>query len=518
MSGARTRTRRLSKRRVTIAVLAVGAIVAGGVYAGASAASNISTATTSPWFGGYVDVTNTPTFAFEAATNDSARNVVLSFIVADPAEPCDPSWGAAYSLDEAAAQLDLDRRIVRLERAGGEAIVSFGGQANDELAVACTDQADLVAAYSRVIDRYKLTTIDLDLEGGALSVVANERRAAAIATLQERSVKDLAVWLTLPVTPNGLAEEGTDAVAAFLAAGVDLAGINVMTMDFGASKPAEDSMLEATTDALTATHRQLGILYDNAGIELTDATLWSKVGATPMIGQNDVADEVFGLGDATGLNAWAAEKDLGRISMWSLNRDATCGTSFADTTRVSNVCSGVDQGETTFAETLGAGMTGSPGENADVVTTPEAIPADEPDDPASSPYPIWDENTTYLVGSKVTWHHNVYEAKWWTRGDLPDDAVLDEFETPWTLIGPVLPGETPAPVPTLPPGLLPEWSGTEVYDTGERVVFDGIPFEAKWWTQGDSPKASAADPDNSPWVALTPEAIREILEELEDTE
>lgn len=331
-------------------------------------------------------------------------------------------------------------------------------------------------------------------------------------------MKDLAVWLTLPVTPNGLAEEGTDAVAAFLAAGVDLAGINVMTMDFGASKPAEDSMLEATTDALTATHRQLGILYDNAGIELTDATLWSKVGATPMIGQNDVADEVFGLGDATGLNAWAAEKDLGRISMWSLNRDATCGTSFADTTRVSNVCSGVDQGETTFAETLGAGMTGSPGENADVVTTPEAIPADEPDDPASSPYPIWDENTTYLVGSKVTWHHNVYEAKWWTRGDLPDDAVLDEFETPWTLIGPVLPGETPAPVPTLPPGLLPEWSGTEVYDTGERVVFDGIPFEAKWWTQGDSPKASAADPDNSPWVALTPEAIREILEELEDTE
>lgn len=496
-----------------MAVLAVGAIVAGGVYAGASVASNISTATTSPWFGGYVDVTNTPTFAFEAADNDSARNVVLSFIVSDPADNCAPSWGAAYSMDEAAAQLDLDRRIARLERAGGEAIVSFGGQANDELAVVCADQTELIAAYASVIDRYKLTTIDLDLEGAALSSTATERRAEAIATIQKRSVTDLAVWLTLPVTPNGLAEEGTDAVAAFLAAGVDLAGVNVMTMDFGSSKPAEDSMLQAATDALTATHRQLGILYDNAEISLTDATLWSKIGATPMIGQNDVADEVFGLDDAAGLNAWATEKALGRISMWSLNRDTTCGTSFADTNRVSNACSGVEQGETTFAETLGAGMTGSPEANADIETTPEAIPADKPDDPATSPYPIWDPNATYLIGTKVTWHHNVYEAKWWTRGDLPDDAVLDEFETPWTLIGPVLPGETPAPIPTLPPGLLPEWSGTAIYDRGERVMFDGIPFAAKWWTQGDSPEASSTEPDNSPWIPLTSKQIQEILDD-----
>ena len=516
MTAVSPRTRRLSKSRVTIAVLALAGIVGGGLYFGASAASNVSTATTSPWFAGYVDVTNTPSFAFEAAANDSARNVVLSFIVADPDSQCSPSWGGAHSLDDAAAQLDLDRRIVRLERAGGEAIVSFGGQANDELATACTDAARLEAAYASVIERYELSTIDLDLEGAALSASANERRANAVAALQKAAKaddRDLAVWLTLPVSPNGLATEGTDAVAAFLDAGVDLAGINVMTMDFGSSKPAKDSMLDAAKDALTASQRQLKTLYADAKISLSDATLWSKLGATPMIGQNDIAGEVFGLDDAAGLNAWIADKGIGRISMWSLNRDATCGSSFTDTNRVSNACSGVEQGEATFAETLGAGLTGSPESNAGATTTPESIPADEPDDPATSPYAIWDVNATYLIGTKVTWHHNVYEAKWWTRGDLPDDAVLDAFETPWTLIGPVLPGETPVPVPTLPPDALPEWSGTAIYDKGERVLFDGIPFEAKWWTQGDSPEASSTDPDNSPWVPLTAEQIREMLDD-----
>lgn len=509
------KTRRLSKSRVAIATVAIAGLAGGGAYIGVTAASQVSASTSSPWFAGYVDVTNTPSFAFEAAANESARNVVLSFVVADPSEPCSPSWGSAYSMDQAAATLDLDRRIARLERAGGEAIVSFGGQANDELAVVCTDVGDLRAAYASVIDRYELTTIDLDLEGDGLSAVANERRAEAIAALQQAATDDdenLAVWLTLPVSPQGLTVEGTDAVAAFLAAGVDLTGVNAMTMDYGASKSEKDSMLDASQDALTALHRQLGILYDNADLSLTDATLWSKVGATPMIGQNDVSAEVFTLADAAGLNAWATTTGLGRMSMWSLNRDATCGTSFTDTNRVSNVCSGVDQGDQSFAETLGAGMTGSPQESSGTTTTPEAIPADEPDDPKSSPYVIWDENATYLVGTKVTWHHNVYEAKWWSRGDLPDDAVLDEWETPWTLIGPVLPGETPVPIPTLPTDTYPTWSGTAVFEQGDRVMFDGIPFEAKWWTQGDSPEASSTEPDNSPWVPLTIAQIQAVLD------
>ncbi len=509
------RTRRLSKSRVAIAITVVAAVTTGGVYLATSAASEVSEVTASPWFAGYADLTLTPAYAFEAPTDDSGKNVMMSFIVADPSDGCTPSWGAAYTMDEANGALDLDRRIARLEQGGGEAVVSFGGQANDELASVCTNAADLEAAYASVIERYSLTTIDLDLEGEALDNGSTERRAEAVAALQADATadkRDLAVWLTLPVGPQGLAKNGTDTVAAFLDAGVDLAGVNVMTMDYGDAKDPDATMLETAVDALTATHRQLGILYDQADISLTDATLWSKLGATPMIGQNDVRGEIFTLDDATGLSAFAHEKGLGRLSMWSLNRDTTCGSSYTDLSRVSNLCSGVDQGDVTFAETLGALMTGSPNSNSGTTTTAEAVPPDAVDDPATSPYEIWDKSRTYLAGTKVVWHRNVYEAKWWTKGDLPDDAVLDEFETPWTLIGPVLPGETPIPIPTLPAGTYPEWLGTAIYEAGDRIQFNGIPFEAKWWTQGDSPEASSNDPDSSPWVALTSAEIQAILD------
>ena len=121
--------------------------------------------------------------------------------------------------------------------------------------------------------------------------------------------------------------------------------------------------------------------------------------------------------------------------------------------------------------------------------------------------PVWSPSASYLKGTKVVWHHNVYVAKWWTKSDVPDNPVLNAWETPWDLVGPVLPGETPIPQPTLAAGTYPDWSGEASYDKGTRVLFDGVPFEAKWWTQGDSPEAASSDPDSSPWSPLTQDEI-----------
>ena len=38
---------------------------------------------------------------------------------------------------------------------------------------------------------------------------------------------------------------------------------------------------------------------------------------------------------------------------------------------------------------------------------------------------------------------NVYENQWWIQGDIPDNAELQGFETPWTLVGPVMASDTP---------------------------------------------------------------------------
>jgi chitinase len=284
-----------------------------------------------------------------------------------------------------------------------------------------------------------------------------------------------------------------------------------MTMDYGSSRKPGHSMLDATTSALTQTQRQLGILYRQAGTPLSDQTLWSKIGATPMIGQNDVTGEIFSLAATKGLASFIAEHKIGRASMWSLNRDRACGSNYVDLKVVSDSCSGVAQKKASFATLLSASLKGHSSSSAGMLTTAEPVEAkDLKDDPAKSPYQIWAENGSYLQGTKVVWHHNVYVAKWWTRSDLPDNPVLNSWETPWTLVGPVLAGETPIPVPTLPNGTYPDWAGSNTYEKGTRVLFDGVPFEAKWWNQGESPDAASSNPDGSPWVPLTTVQIKEI--------
>ena len=511
--------RRISAVRVLLSMLLIGAFTAGGYggwqwWSSAQAAEGYD-----PWFAGYVDVTATPTFNFEASGLTAGRDVVLSFIVAGKDDPCAPTWGTAYTLKEASEALDLDRRLARLEQLGGQIVVSFGGLLNNELATGCADPDALVAAYAEVLDRYNVTTIDLDIEAGNLTdAAAGRRRAEAIHTLQadrRKAGKDLAVWLTLPVAPSGMSEDGTNSVSQMLTAGVDLAGVNVMTMNYGSSRTEGGSMADASMQALTSAQRQLGTLYSRAGTDLTAATVWSKIGATPMIGQNEVNDEVFGMQDAEKLNTFAHEMKIGRMSLWSLNRDTTCGSNYVDLKWVSDACSGIDQGDLKFVDLLGDGFTGRPETSAAAVTTSESDQLQNAvDDPATSPYMIWSAKASYLKDTKVVWHHNVYQAKWWTRGDLPDNPVLNEWETPWTLIGPVLPGEKPVEQPTLPAGTYPEWKGTDTYDKGNRVLFDGVPYESKWWNQGESPEAASSTPDSSPWTPLTEDEVVAVRDSL----
>ncbi|KKS93676.1 MAG: Chitinase [Candidatus Collierbacteria bacterium GW2011_GWB1_44_6] len=470
-----------------------------------------------PWFAAYVDVTSTPRYSFEHLGATSTPNAVLSFIVSSKEDPCVPTWGTYYTLDKAGVTLDLDRRIARLQQQGGQVAISFGGALNDELALNCTDEENLLKAYESVIEKYGVDTIDLDLENNGLTnSEALDRRAMVMARLQEKRKsenKRLTIWLTLPVSPQGLTPEGTKAVSQMLSSKVDLAGVNVMTMDYSNSKKPQQSMFEASRDALLQTHRQLGILYKQAEINLSPVTIWRKMGATPMIGQNDVASEVFSIEDANSFNKFAVEQGLGRMSMWSANRDIPCGENYVDLKIVSDSCSGVKTQKMSFAQTLSVGFGVDFADDASILKDEEEITTvQEVDDPTKSPYQIWQETAVYQAGVKVVWHGNVYTAKWWTKSDLPDNPVLQEYETPWRLVGPVLPGEKPIPQPTLPTGTYRAWSGTEIYEAGERVLFDGLPYQAKWWNEGESPAAAAVNADTSPWVQLSPVQIKALMD------
>ncbi|MEZ2389767.1 chitinase [bacterium RCC_150] len=362
--GQSKRPERPIKRLSAVArvCVAAGLVVAGvGGLLLWRASTEGSGGVQAPWFSGYIDVTVVPQYSFESAATPSTKNAMLAFVVASSEQPCTASWGSTYSLDQAKTSLELESHIADLRSKGGSVAISFGGSVNSELANSCQNQAYLQDAYQAVLDRYAPATIDFDIEGDNLAdASAWQRRATAVAALQRtRSEKGqpLYVWLTLPVTPNGLTDAGTSAVDKMLAAGVQLAGVNIMTMNYGSSRNPSQSMLDAAISAAQSTHEQLSIIYQRAGMNLSGEEVWKRMGVTPMIGRNDLPGEVFDLDAARGLNTFAVSKGISRVSMWSLNRDMPCRQEPAHDS-ASHICSGIAQGSQKFSEVLGAGLPG----------------------------------------------------------------------------------------------------------------------------------------------------------------
>ncbi len=500
---------RISPLRLLIALIVIAAIAGGIAFwvQGSRKAAKASAAVgreAAAWFAPYVDTTLTPTLQFQDPAANPARQVILGFVVSDPKHACTPSWGGFYDLPAAASQLNLDRRIAQLQNQGASAVVSFGGQANSDLAVGCTDVGKLTTAYQSVVKRYNLSTIDLDIEGAALDDQASiVRRATAIAAVQKSAADakaPLSVWLTLPVEPDGLQPNALAVTSEMLKAGVKISGVNIMAMDFTS---APKGMYPAITASLNATHGQLTSLLRGSG--LSSAQVWNRIGATVMIGQNDVAGQIVTVDDAKGVAAFANTEHLGRVSMWSLNRDSQCGSQFALVGVHSNTCSGTSQTPLEFSKILGA-LKGSapvnlPIANPSASAEPRGSGGVVVDNPAHVPFPIWNPVASYPTGYKVVRQGYVYQAKWYNTGTDPA-ANSSSSSSPWQVIGPVLPSDHPPVIPTLAPGTYPTWSGTVAYQQGQKVLRDGLPYKAKYYTKGDDPSAVLTNPAGSPWQAL----------------
>ena len=291
------------------------------------------------YFAPYVDTLLYPTFPLaETSAATGAKYYTLAFITAGSG--CEARWGGVIGLNEDFLIADINA----LRTAGGNVIVSFGGANGIELAQACASVETLKARYQAVIDKYNLTHVDFDIEGGALGdTAANDRRNKAIAALQATAAannRPLVVSYTLPVLPDGLTFHGTNILQNAVANNVNVSVVNIMAMDYGAiANP--NTMGQNAIDAANATLAQLAPIFPNQ----TPAERKAMIGVTPMVGLNDVAPEVFTMADAQMLINYAQTNQIGRLAMWSMTRDRQC----AGSAQVSPVCSGIAQ--TPFAFT-----------------------------------------------------------------------------------------------------------------------------------------------------------------------
>ncbi|MGW7363641.1 glycoside hydrolase family 18 protein [Streptomyces sp. NPDC054841] len=263
-------------------------------------------------FAPYIDTSLYPAYdMLDAAAKTGVKDFTLAFITSGGS--CAPLWGGVTDLanDKVAAQISA------LRAEGGDVRVSFGGAAGHELALNCSSAGDLAKAYGKVIDAYKLTKVDFDIEGAALpDTAANTRRSQAIAQLQKEH-PGLDVSFTLPVMPEGLTQPGVDLLADAKKNGVRTDAVNIMAMDYGPAYSGD--MGTYAIQAATATQAQIkGVLG------LSDAAAWKTVAVTPMIGVNDVTTEIFKVDDATQLVDFAKSKGIGWLAMWSSTRDKQC--------------------------------------------------------------------------------------------------------------------------------------------------------------------------------------------------
>jgi len=245
--------------------------------------------------------------ADEAATG--LKNYTLAFLT--PQSGCTPQWEA-----DGGGVGTFASQISAMQAAGGNVIISFGGEPNgntpNEIAQTCTNVTQLTAAYQNVVNTYGVTRLDFDIEGSVLSDTASTaRRDQALAALQAAD-PSVQVDFTLAVSPSGL-PTGTGSEYALLqdakAKGVKVSLVNLMTMDFGNNQNALNDAESAAKGAAS----QLASLY---GISTSGA--YGMMGLTPIAGQND-DNEFFSTANASTLESFAAANGVAELSFWEVD-------------------------------------------------------------------------------------------------------------------------------------------------------------------------------------------------------
>jgi chitinase len=302
---------------VALSAAAVAALGSGGLALAGSApatmelaAATSSSALPAHFAAPYLQIDSSD--AGDMAADQAAtglKNYTLAFLT--PQSGCTPQWeDGGESVGSFASQISA------MQAAGGNVIISFGGEPNgntpNEIAQTCTNVSQLTAAYQNVVNTYGVTRLDFDIEGSVLSdTAATARRDQALAALQ---AADPAVQIdfTLAVDPTGL-PTGTGSEYALLqdakAKGVKVSVVNIMTMDFGAGS----NDLADAESAAQGTASQLASLYG-----ISTAAAYGMLGLTPIAGTNDDGT-VFSTANASSLESFAAANGVAELSFWEVD-------------------------------------------------------------------------------------------------------------------------------------------------------------------------------------------------------
>jgi hypothetical protein len=299
--------------------------------------------------------------------------------------------------------------------AGGQIIISFGGQNGVYAEIACNDD-QLFTLMEKLMNDSGTRRIDWDVEGKQLlNVDGTARRTRVLARLQAK-YPDLYTSFTLPGWLYGFRPESVNLLKTTMEAGVRIDMVNVMTMSFGAEAvrtlAVPSTVAQAAMMGFKGAAAQVATIYPNK----TPAQINAMMGMTPMIGKNDDGT-TFSLAEAQAIADFVKLNGIGLLSYWSFQRDRAQATSGSDL----YTFSGVAQTDYQFYNIFkSAGGSAAPVAAAAPVALAPA--------PACSSA-IWDRKQQYAAGSIVSYEGKQYTAKYANPGYTPTMSTYYWSET-----------------------------------------------------------------------------------------
>ena len=384
--------------------------------------------------------------------------------------------------------------------AGGQLIISFGGQNGIYAEIACKDDTMLFNLLDKLIVDSGTRRIDWDVEGHQLLDTEGTARRTRVLLRLQAKYPDLSTSFTLPGWLRGVDANSMNLLQTTIAAGVRISMVNVMTMSFGVENlrtmVVPSTVAQASIMTFRAAASQMATLYPNK----TQAQLHAMMGMTPMIGKNDDGS-TFTLADAKTIADFAKANGIGLLSYWSFQRDQ------AQATNASNDLgsfSGVAQSNYQFynifkAASVSVAPTPTP------TPTPTPAPAPKPMPPTTTtPAPAcsssaWVQGKKYAAGSIVSFSNgSQYIAKFANPGY--DPTVSTYYWSKYICAVSSAPAPTPAPVPAPTPTPVPApttacssatWTQGKQYAAGSIVSYsNGNKYIAKFANPGYDPMVS----------------------------
>jgi hypothetical protein len=208
--------------------------------------------------------------------------------------------------------------------AGTRYVLSTGGEAGS---FSC-DSDEGFAAFIARYDSPWLAGVDFDIERD-LSDAQIDALAARAATLEHgrpalRISFTLATHAGSDAAARSLNPTGRRVLAAMRRHGLKLAIVNMMVMNYGPADRRWCRLRESSGAAAPACDMGRSALQAATNLHRSQGLPYRRIALTAMLGENDVAGNVFTLADAALLRDGARRLGLAGVHWWSLDRDRSC--------------------------------------------------------------------------------------------------------------------------------------------------------------------------------------------------